>query len=193
MSSNSKCKATRRSCSNGVSDHFDALGERHDHVQRIEQIAQRRANLDAITALGIPRIRTRFDDRHGHALVDARRAGTTEDAGGAGVPDARGRPRFISIRSFGKASFLVLSDGRRASRSTCAQDSLTERDFQIFKLLDFGDHVGVEGHLFRTKTNELSIWAVAPAVSGEVSAAAAREVARPDRRRNRATASAIST
>src|SRR5204863_277926 len=33
------------------------------------------------------------------------------------------------------------------------------RDFAIFKLLDFGDFVGVEGHLFRTKTNELTIWA----------------------------------
>jgi lysyl-tRNA synthetase class 2 len=30
-------------------------------------------------------------------------------------------------------------------------------DFQIVKLLDFGDFIGVEGHLFRTKTNEFSI------------------------------------
>ena len=39
------------------------------------------------------------------------------------------------------------------------QDSLSERDFSIFKLLDFGDFIGVDGHLFRTKTNELTIWA----------------------------------
>ena len=39
------------------------------------------------------------------------------------------------------------------------QDSLPALDFQIFKLLDFGDWVGVEGRLFRTKTNELTIWA----------------------------------
>ena len=38
-------------------------------------------------------------------------------------------------------------------------DSLSERDFKIFKLLDFGDWVGVEGRLFRTKTNEFTIWA----------------------------------
>jgi lysyl-tRNA synthetase, class II len=39
------------------------------------------------------------------------------------------------------------------------KDALSERDFAIFKLLDFGDFVGVTGHLFRTKTNELTIWA----------------------------------
>jgi lysyl-tRNA synthetase class 2 len=38
-------------------------------------------------------------------------------------------------------------------------DSLSERDFDVFRLLDFGDFVGVEGHLFRTRTNELTIWA----------------------------------
>ena len=39
------------------------------------------------------------------------------------------------------------------------QDSLRERDYALSKLLDFGDQIGVAGHLFRTKTNELSIWA----------------------------------
>ena len=46
-----------------------------------------------------------------------------------------------------------------ASRSTSARTQLPELDFKIFKLLDFGDHIGVEGHLFRTRTGELSIWA----------------------------------
>jgi len=39
------------------------------------------------------------------------------------------------------------------------KDALPARDFEVFGLLDFGDHVGVAGHLFRTKTNELTIWA----------------------------------
>jgi lysyl-tRNA synthetase class 2 len=28
----------------------------------------------------------------------------------------------------------------------------------LFQLLDLGDHIGVRGHLFRTKTGELSVW-----------------------------------
>ena len=66
--------------------------------------------------------------------------------------------RIISIRSFGKACFLVLSDGRTRVQVYLRQDALSERDFKVSTLLDFGDHVGVAGHLFRTKTNEFSIW-----------------------------------
>ena len=30
--------------------------------------------------------------------------------------------------------------------------------FELFHLLDLGDSIGVRGHLFRTKTGELSVW-----------------------------------
>jgi lysyl-tRNA synthetase, class II len=53
----------------------------------------------------------------------------------------------------------VLSDGKARIQVYIRQDSLAERDFQMFKLLDFGDWVGVEGRLFRTKTKEFTIWA----------------------------------
>ena len=53
----------------------------------------------------------------------------------------------------------MLSDGRSRIQVYLRKDALNERDFALFKLLDFGDFVGVSGHLFRTKTNELTIWA----------------------------------
>src|SRR5690348_7927082 len=37
-------------------------------------------------------------------------------------------------------------------------DAVGERAFQLFQLLDMGDIIGVSGHLFRTKTNELTVW-----------------------------------
>jgi lysyl-tRNA synthetase class 2 len=67
--------------------------------------------------------------------------------------------RIIAIRGFGKANFLALSDGRSRIQAYIRQDSLAELDFQVFKLLDIGDFVGVRGYLFRTRTNELTIWA----------------------------------
>ena len=73
------------------------------------------------------------------------------------------------------------------------KDALSERDFAIFKLLDFGDFIGVRGNLFRTKTNELTICASSLTFLVKCLRPAAREVARPERRRDRATASAIST
>src|SRR5438132_1299195 len=77
----------------------------------------------------------------------------------AAQPRTRTAGRILSIRSFGKANFLVISDGRARVQVYIQQDSLPERDFKIYKLLDFGDWIGVEGRLFRTKTNELTIWA----------------------------------
>ncbi len=53
------------------------------------------------------------------------------------------------------------------------------RDFQAFKLLDLGDFVGVSGHLFRTRTDELTIWASRLTFLAKCLAPAAREVARP--------------
>jgi lysyl-tRNA synthetase class 2 len=38
-------------------------------------------------------------------------------------------------------------------------DSVPALDFQIYQQLDLGDLIGVEGRVFRTKTNELTIWA----------------------------------
>jgi lysyl-tRNA synthetase class 2 len=52
-----------------------------------------------------------------------------------------------------------VSDGLAKVQIYIRQDSLPPLDFQIFKLLDFGDWIGVEGKLFRTKTNEFTIWA----------------------------------
>ncbi len=123
------------------------------------QAAQRRANLDAIVALGFRAYPNRFDTTDAvTALVEAH--GDTEAAAlDAARVDTVVAGRVVSIRNFGKASFLVLSDGRSRIQVYVRQDALSDRDHQLSRLLDFGDQIGVRGHLFRTKTNELSVWA----------------------------------
>src|SRR4029077_14552201 len=83
----------------------------------------------------------------------------THDELEAERPETVAGGRVLAIRSFGKANFLAISDGRAKIQIYIRQDSLPALDFQIFKLLDFGDWIGVEGRLFRTRTNELTIWA----------------------------------
>jgi lysyl-tRNA synthetase class 2 len=123
------------------------------------QFEQRRANLAAIEALGCPAYPHRFDTTDTVSrLVETYGDTPAETLDGTRIETATAG-RIISIRSFGKASFLVLSDGRQRLQVYVRQDALAEKDFALSKLLDFGDHVGVRGHLFRTKTNELSIWA----------------------------------
>ena len=124
-----------------------------------EQVQQRRANLDALAALGVETYPRLFERRHTISeLVDAY-GQRSHDELEADRVETITAGRILAIRAFGKANFLVLSDGHAKVQIYIRQDSLPELDFKIYKLLDFGDWVGVEGRLFRTKTNEFTIWA----------------------------------
>ena len=130
-----------------------------EHFRESDLLRQRRENFQELVRLGIdpyPRQFERSDTIE--ALVEAHTAKTGEQLE-AEPPRARTAGRILAIRSFGKANFLVLSDGREKIQIYLRKDALSERDFALFKLLDFGDFVGVEGRVFRTKTNELTIWA----------------------------------
>src|SRR5215471_2220004 len=67
--------------------------------------------------------------------------------------------RILTNRPFGKAGFITLSDGEGQLQVYAKKDQLSDRDFQLYKLLDIGDFVGVEGSLFRTRTGELTVLA----------------------------------
>ena len=124
-----------------------------------EQIQQRRANLTELVRLGIDVYPRTFERRHTIAELVERYSQRTRDELEADRVETTTSGRILAIRSFGKANFLVLSDGGAKVQVYIRQDSLPDLDFRIFKLLDFGDWVGVEGRLFRTKTNEFTIWA----------------------------------
>src|SRR5215471_1542686 len=124
-----------------------------------DQLRQRRANFEELARLGVAPYPHRFERTHTIAELVDRYDGRTHDELEADTIRTRTAGRILAIRSFGKASFLAISDGRDKIQIYLRKDALSERDFAMFKLLDFGDFVGVEGRLFRTKTNELTIWA----------------------------------
>jgi len=64
--------------------------------------------------------------------------------------------RIILLRDFGKAAFAHLQDSKGRIQIYFRKDLLGE-NFQLVKNIDIGDIIGVEGRLFRTKTNELTI------------------------------------
>ena len=124
-----------------------------------DQQEQRRANFDQLVGLGVDPYPHAFDRTHTvHDLVTQFGEKTGPELEASKVETATAG-RILAMRSFGKANFLVISDGQSRVQIYIRQDSLPERAFQIFKLLDFGDFIGVSGHLFRTRTNELTIWA----------------------------------
>ncbi len=67
--------------------------------------------------------------------------------------------RLISRRIMGKASFAHMLDGEGKIQLYVSRDGIGEEDYAAFKKWDVGDVVGVEGHLFRTRTGEVSVHA----------------------------------
>ncbi|MBO5101599.1 MAG: lysine--tRNA ligase, partial [Clostridia bacterium] len=65
--------------------------------------------------------------------------------------------RLISRRIMGKASFAHMLDGKGKIQLYVARDGIGEESYAAFKKWDVGDVIGVEGHLFRTRTGEVSV------------------------------------
>ena len=128
-------------------------------TEESDQVVQRRANLEELRKLGVDPYPHRFDPQGSIEEIVQAHGAKDGEVLDAEQTTTRTAGRILAIRSFGKANFLVLSDGKARIQVYIRQDALSERDFRIFKLLDFGDWVGVEGRLFRTKTKELTIWA----------------------------------
>ena len=66
--------------------------------------------------------------------------------------------RIVSYRLMGKAGFAHLQGAGKRIQIYVKKDVVGVQGFQLFHLLDLGDHVGVHGHLFRTRTGELTVW-----------------------------------
>ena len=67
--------------------------------------------------------------------------------------------RMVSRRIMGKASFAHILDDQGKIQLYVARDGVGEEVYAGFKKWDVGDIIGVEGHLFRTRTGEISVHA----------------------------------
>ncbi|MFC1874702.1 lysine--tRNA ligase [Chloroflexota bacterium] len=67
--------------------------------------------------------------------------------------------RIMAIRSMGKSAFLDLRDGSGKIQLLFQDiDKYKQDQIQLFKDIDIGDIIGVEGNLIRTKSGEPTIW-----------------------------------
>ena len=67
--------------------------------------------------------------------------------------------RIMSRRDFGKASFIHIKDRTGRIQAYIRKDKVKNEKYDMFKLMDIGDFVGIKGSVFRTKTGELTILA----------------------------------
>ena len=126
-------------------------------MESLEQI--RIQKLQQIKALGFDAYPTYYRYTHTLAEVLKQFSVKTAEQLTEGAYRVRVAGRILTNRPFGKAGFITLSDGEGQLQVYAKKDQVSERDFQLYKLIDIGDFIGVEGTLFRTKTGELTVLA----------------------------------
>jgi lysyl-tRNA synthetase class 2 len=122
-------------------------------------LGQRQSKLAKIRELGIPTYPHRYSFTHTLGqILNQYRSCTREQLESQRV-SVRACGRLVALRGHGKAGFSHISDGDHRLQIYTRLDAVGEKDFELYNLLDIGDFVGVEGFLFRTKTNELTVHA----------------------------------
>ena len=124
----------------------------------LDQFQQRRKKLSEIEALGHAAYPHKFDWSHTLKAVAEKFGDRTAEQLTAEHVDVRLAGRITALRPHGKAAFgHILGDGARL-QFYVKLDVVGAEQFKLFQLLDLGDIIGISGHLFRTKTNELTVW-----------------------------------
>jgi lysyl-tRNA synthetase class 2 len=120
-------------------------------------IADRRAKLDAVRDLGVDPFPHRVTVSESVSDVVARWSETPGDELEASEVTVQVAGRVKALRSFGKAAFVDLNDGASRLQAYVRRDRIDPSSWQVFTNVDLGDFLAVEGSLFRTRTDELSV------------------------------------
>jgi len=117
----------------------------------------RQQKLKQIEALGQEAYPRRYDLTHTvPQILEEYSAKTAEELENPRV-QVRVAGRIMAMRLMGKAAFAHLQQGGQRLQIYVKKDAVGERGFELYKLLDLGDHIGASGYLFRTRTGELTV------------------------------------
>lgn len=109
-------------------------------------LSDRLQKLEAVEAAGINPYPHKFDLTHTAKMI-AEEGMTVRIAG-----------RLVLKREMGKASFAHLQDSTGRIQIYCREDILGSEVYAMFRnLVDLGDHLGISGEVFRTRTGELTV------------------------------------
>jgi lysyl-tRNA synthetase class 2 len=117
----------------------------------------RRQKLKQIEALGQPAYRNQYEYTHTIPQILADYSEKTAEQLENPRVNVRVAGRIMAIRLMGKAGFSHLQQAGQRLQIYVKKDAVGDKGFELYKLLDLGDHVGVSGYLFRTRTGELTV------------------------------------
>jgi len=117
---------------------------RKTKLEEIEKLGQASYPNQFPASHSVPQVRAKWGEAQAEGL-EANRV-TVAVAG-----------RIMAIRAQGKAGFATLQQEGERLQIYVRLDAVGEQGFALYKLLDLGDHIGVAGYLFRTRTGELTV------------------------------------
>lgn len=144
---------------NQKDDEIVAVDENHVIAERREKLKALRASSLRQGAVAFP---NDFKPKHKAADLQAAHADKESEAFEALPVNVVVAGRMMLKRVMGKASFATIQDGSGENAGSriqlyIAKDVIGEEVYEQFKHWDLGDFLGASGHLFKTKTGELSI------------------------------------
>src|SRR5918996_1621174 len=129
----------------------------NDNEDSTEQVEVRKQKLAKLKDSGAVVYPNDFKPTQPASEIVARYGEASDEALTGAPRDLRTAGRIMAIRRMGKASFFHLQDRRGRLQVYVQQNKLGEQGYALFRSLDVGDIVGVSGHLFRTRTKELTL------------------------------------
>ena len=117
----------------------------------------RKAKLEEIEKLGQEAYPNQFPTTHTVPAVRARWGEAQTEELEANRVTVAVAGRLMTIRAQGKAGFATLQQNGERLQIYVRLDAVGEQGYALYKLLDLGDHIGVTGYLFRTRTGELTV------------------------------------
>jgi lysyl-tRNA synthetase class 2 len=124
-----------------------------------DQIQARLDKLGKLRDLGVEPFPYKFDRTHTSEVLMADKAELLAADEGQGAL-VRFAGRVVRYNRKGKMCFMHLKDQWGRLQVVCANGEVSAEDYEVVKLTDLGDWIGVEGRVFETHTGEYSIRAL---------------------------------
>jgi len=119
--------------------------------------AERQEKLAKIIALGHPAWPNSFPATHTVPQVRSLYDALSTEQLEAERPAVSVAGRLMAHRLQGKAGFAQLQQEGTRIQLYFKKDAIGEQAFEVYRLLDLGDHIGVTGRVMRTRTGELTV------------------------------------
>lgn len=128
------------------------------HIEELnDQQLVRRQKLATLREQGLDPFGSRFERTHLSEQVRTQFADQTKEQLEENHQEVVIAGRIMTKRGKGKAGFAHIQDLQGQIQIYVRQDAVGEEAYELFKLADLGDIVGIRGYVFRTQVGELSV------------------------------------